>query len=109
MKYIVHSHFTAPKGPKTQTFTLPSETVPEQGLTVQEIIARFVRTGVMPVATHSDEGGNDAFEPGLDPLDLQPDQVKAMMNKPEESAKPASEKAPEEPSTEAESNTNAPA
>lgn len=50
----------------------PSMTVPDQSMTIQEIIARFTRSGVMPVAVHSDEGGQMADDPEFDPLEFDP-------------------------------------
>ena len=60
------------KRPETekQAVSLPSCTVPDQTMTIQEIIAKFTRTGLVPQSfVRKDEGGNDAFEPGFDPLD----------------------------------------
>lgn len=61
-----------PKPANPESFVLPSETIPDQSMTIPEIIARFVRSGVMPVKGHPDEGGNAPLE-DVDPLDLQPD------------------------------------
>lgn len=58
-----------------EVFPLPSCTVPDESMTIPEIIARFVRSGSMPVSVHSDIGDNEAFEPGFDPLDFQPKEV----------------------------------
>lgn len=53
---------------------LPSCTVPDQSMTVQEIIARFTRTGVIPVRDYSDEGGNSApDDPEFEPMDFDPE------------------------------------
>lgn len=60
-----------PKPCEAEKFRLPSETIPDQSLTIAEIVARYVRTGVLPVKTHNDEGGNAPLE-DVDPLDLQP-------------------------------------
>lgn len=39
-------------------------------MTIQEIIAKFTRTGLVPQSyLRQDEGGNVASEPGSDPLD----------------------------------------
>lgn len=57
--------------------TEPSVTVPDQSMTIQEIIARFTRSGVMPVPVHSDEGGNVAEDPEFDPLEFDPEYWKA--------------------------------
>lgn len=76
-----------PKPRKNEVFGLPSETIPDQSLTIQEIIARFVRTGSMPCAVHSDIGDNEAFEPEFDPLDVQPaETVSALYPSKEEPA-----------------------
>lgn len=53
-----------------QEFTKPSCTVPDQSMTIPEIIAKYTRTGLVPQSfAKRDEGGNAAFEPGFDPLD----------------------------------------
>lgn len=84
----------SPKKPAGLTTTLPSETVPDQSMTIQEIIARFVRSGSMPVSIHSDIGDNEAFDPEFDPLDQQPAEIISQL-KPEEPKAP--EAAPQEP------------
>lgn len=75
----IDSQYTAKIGPSIEVNDLPSETVPEQGLSIQEIIARYVRTGTMPVAVHDDNGGNSAFEPEFDPLDQSPEQIRRIV------------------------------
>lgn len=70
--------------PKTepQEFVLPDCTVPDQYMTISEIIAKFTRAGVVPPKTKptdagkiigqyypQDQGGQASFEPGFDPLD----------------------------------------
>ena len=53
-----------------QVFILPSETVPDQSLTIPEIIAKFTRTGMVPGTMRlRDQGGNVAADPEFDPLD----------------------------------------
>lgn len=52
--------------------SLPSVTVPDQSMTVSEIIARFTRSGVMPVKVGQDPGGQSALDPDFDPLDFDP-------------------------------------
>lgn len=53
-----------------QVFRKPSMTVPDQSMTIPEIIAKYTRTGLVPQSfAKRDEGGNAAFEPGFDPLD----------------------------------------
>lgn len=50
--------------------TLPSMTVPDDAMSIPEIIARFTRTGLLPGSVlRDDEGDNEPFEPGFDPLD----------------------------------------
>lgn len=58
-----------------EIFEEPSVTVPDESMSIPEIIARFVRFGTAPVAIHSDIGDNEAFEPGFDPLDYQPQEI----------------------------------
>lgn len=53
---------------------LPTCTIPDQSMTISEIIARFTRSGIMPVQDYSDNGGNEAPEdPEFDPMDFDPD------------------------------------
>lgn len=53
---------------------LPSCTIPDQSMSISEIIARFTKSGIMPVRDYSDTGGNDApDDPDFDPLDFDPD------------------------------------
>lgn len=53
-----------------QVFSEPSCTIPDQSLTIQEIIAKFTRTGLAPASIKlSDKGGNVAADPESDPLD----------------------------------------
>lgn len=43
-------------------------------MTISEIIARFTRSGIMPVKDYYDQGGNSAPEdPEFDPMDFDPD------------------------------------
>lgn len=97
-----------PKKVQGESFTLPSCTVPDQSLTIPQIIARFVRTGSMPVSVHSDIGDNEAFEPEFEPLDLQPSEAiaslkpsKTAVDEPKDSegspVSPAAEKPVESP------------
>lgn len=54
----------------SQEFKEPTCTVPDQTMTIQEIIAKFTRTGLVPQSfVHKDNGGNEAFPPDFDPLD----------------------------------------
>lgn len=49
---------------------MPTCTVPDQSMTIQEIIAKFTRTGLVPQSyAKRDQGGNAAFGPDFDPLD----------------------------------------
>lgn len=53
-----------------QVFTKPTCTVPDQSMSISEIIARFTRTGLVPQSyARRDDGGNTAVEPDFDPLD----------------------------------------
>lgn len=53
-----------------QVFTLPTCTVPDQTMTIKEIIAKFTRTGLVPQSyLRQDLGGQVADEPGFDPMD----------------------------------------
>ena len=55
---------------KGQVFTEPSLTVPDQSMTIPEIIAKFTRTGMVPgTVSMRDQGGNVAADPDADPLD----------------------------------------
>lgn len=48
----------------------PTCTVPNQSMTVQQIIAKYSRTGLVPQSfIHKDQGGNVATDPEFDPLD----------------------------------------
>lgn len=61
-----------------QEFHKPTCTVPDQSMTIQEIIAKFTRTGLVPQSfVHRDQGGNAAFEPDFDPLDQYTEGVSA--------------------------------
>lgn len=45
-------------------------TIPDQSMTIPEIIARFTRTGQLPgTVKMADKGGNIAADPESDPLD----------------------------------------
>lgn len=81
-----------------EVYTLPSVTVPDQAMSIQEIIARFTRTGSVPVASHPIESGNEAFDPGFDPLDFRPDIVDSF--KQPEAEKPKESKPTTSPEAE---------
>lgn len=98
---MFHTHYT-PIIAKGENNFSPSVTVPDQSMTIQEIIARYTRTGTLPVPSFpSDTGGNEAFEPGFDPLDYQPDQIvqSLALPKAKDETKPA-EGVPDKPDTE---------
>lgn len=64
------SQWNGPHKNPGQVFTKPSCTVPDQSMTIPEIIAKYTRTGLVPQSfAKRDEGGNSAFDPGFDPLD----------------------------------------
>ena len=53
-----------------QEFKEPTCTVPNQSMSVQEIIAKYSRTGLVPQSfAKKDQGGNVATDPDFDPLD----------------------------------------
>lgn len=50
--------------------TEPTCTIPDQSMTIQEIIQKFTRTGLVPQSyLRTDQGGNVASDPESDPLD----------------------------------------
>lgn len=58
-----------PSTPRLTT-TQPTKTIPDQSMTIQEIIKKFTRTGLVPQSyTKKDQGGNEAFHPDFDPMD----------------------------------------
>lgn len=72
--------------PIGELFPSPSVTVPDESMTIQEIIARYTRTGSIPVRSFpSDQGGNESFEPGFDPLDFQPESIISSLTPPKPS------------------------
>lgn len=86
----------------------PSQTVPDQAMTIPEIIAKFTRTGMLPQSfLKEDEGGQEFAEDSeFSPLDhnpsefdpkVQEDKLKALKAKSEASVKQP-EPAPAEPS-----------
>lgn len=92
------SQWNGPHDHNPQEFLLPSLTVPDQSLTIPEIIARYTRTGLVPQSfAKRDDGGNAAFEPGFDPLDEYSDYQDMASHQPE----PGSSEAPQEPAAEA--------
>lgn len=93
-----------------QVFEKPTCTVPDQYMTIAEIIARFTRAGIVPKGTSPlDAGkiinssipqrpdGEAAFDPDFDPMDNGQDFMEAAM-----AASHGSESAPQEPVSEPE-------
>lgn len=61
-----------------QEFKEPTCTVPNQAMSVQEIIAKYSRTGLVPQSfAKKDSGGNIATDPDFDPLDSGQDLIEA--------------------------------
>lgn len=82
-----------------QVFEKPTCTVPDQYMTIAEIIAKFTRTGLVPrTYLHNDEGGNSAFSPDFDPLDDGQEFLEAA----KEAASHGSDQAQQEPVSESE-------
>lgn len=64
------SQWNGPHDNPGQVFIKPTCTVPDQSMSIPEIIAKYTRTGLVPQSfAKRDEGGNTAFEPDFDPLD----------------------------------------
>lgn len=64
------SQWNGPHDNPGQVFVKPTCTVPDQSMSIPEIIAKYTRTGLVPQSfAKRDEGGNTAFDPGFDPLD----------------------------------------
>lgn len=83
-----------------QEFKEPTCTVPDQSMTIQEIIAKFTRTGLVPQSfVHRDQGGNVAMEPDFDPLDEYTDSMAAAAAS--GSSEPVKDPAPGEPAQDA--------
>lgn len=81
-----------------QEFKEPTCTVPNQSMTVQQIIAKYSRTGLVPQSfTKKDNGGNFATDPDFDPLDQGLDYLEAAA-----AASHGSEKDPKDPSSDTE-------
>lgn len=87
--------------------SLPSLTVPDQAMTIPEIIARFTRTGMLPASYLNDEedGQEASLDTSFDPLDHVPsefdpkvhqDKLNALQAKSEPSSDPAPDPAPAE-------------
>lgn len=89
-----------------QVFMEPSQTVPDQSMTIPEIIAKFTRTGLVPgTISMRDQGGNIAADPESDPLD----DYSAVMAAAAASKAAGSSQAPLEPAGEPEPSAPAPA
>lgn len=82
-----------------QVFALPSCTIPDQSMTIPEIIAKFTRTGQLPAAVKmTDKGGNIAADPESDPLDDYFDvQAAAAAAKAAQAAQAPAAQEPEDP------------
>lgn len=98
-----------------QEFKLPTCTVPDQYMTIAQIIARFTRAGVVPKGATAQQAGRiisqaypqqpdgqAAYDPDFDPLDQYTDEMEAVK------AARGSEQAPQESGSEPEP-TSAPA
>lgn len=71
-----------------QVFTEPSQTIPDQSLTIPQIISKFTRQGVAPASIRMvDKGGNVAPEDWADPLDdfTEVERIAAQLRKEEAS------------------------
>ena len=81
-----------------QEFKEPTCTVPNQSMTVQEIIAKYSRTGLVPQSfAKKDNGGNIATDPDFDVLDNGQDLLEAAAAASHGSAKPVPEAGSGEP------------
>ena len=83
-----------------QEFKEPTCTVPNQSMTVQEIIAKYSRTGLVPQSfAKKDQGGNIATDPDFDPLDNGQDMLEAAARQKaeQEAAAAAAAKEPSAP------------
>ena len=80
-----------------QEFKEPTCTVPNQSMTVQEIIAKYSRTGLVHQSfDKKDYGGNIATDPDFDPLDNGQDLLEAVAQ--EKAAQEAAAAAAAQPS-----------
>lgn len=77
----------------------PTCTVPDQTMTIQEIIAKFTRTGLLPQSyLRQDDGGNVAAPADSDPLDDMEQvlaEARAEAERQRQEAQPEPEPAPE--------------
>lgn len=81
------------------TFKESTCTVPDQSMSIQEIIAKYTRTGLVPASyLHKDEGGNAAFDPDFDPLD----EGREVLEAAQDASAGSSDGSPAEPSGEPE-------
>lgn len=108
MKRIFYHQFSENYPSHALKNSLPSETIPDQAMTIPEIIARFTRTGMLPQSfLKEDEGNQEAgFDPEFDPLDHNPsefdpkvhsDKIKALKAKSDVSDSVAGNEAVKEP------------
>lgn len=74
----------------------PSCTIPDQTMTIQEIIAKYTRTGLVPASRVRgwDQGGNDTDEYAEDPLDEYSEVLEAARQEGSRSKGPAASPAP---------------
>lgn len=93
-----YGHWTE-KGPSWALETTePSLTVPDQAMSIAEIIAKYTRTGLVPQSyLKTDQGGNIAADPGLDPMDEWNESMAAAAREEASQAAAASAEAPKEP------------
>lgn len=93
-----YGHWTE-KGPSwALKTTQPSLTVPDQAMSIAEIIAKYTRTGLVPSSyLKTDQGGNIAAEPGSDPMDDWNESMVAAAREEALAAEAASAPAPQEP------------
>lgn len=92
------SHWDENRPVFAQEFTEPSQTIPDQSLTIPQIIAKFTRQGVAPASIKmADQGGNVASEDWADPLDdfTEVERIAAQIKK--EEADKASDSATPDP------------
>lgn len=112
MKKVFYGQFSENFPSHALSNDLPSLTVPDQSMTIQEIIAKFTRTGMLPESyLRSDPGGQEFdSDSEFDPLDHNPsefdpkvhqDKLKALQTNSEPSgdsdSKPDTDPDPKDP------------
>ena len=86
-----------------QEFKEPTCTVPNQSMTVKQIIAKYSRTGLVPQSyLKIDQGGNVATDPDFDVLDNGQDVLEAAAAAQQAAASHGSAEGSQEPSGEPE-------